>query len=151
MRLTSFSDFSMRVLLVAAARTPQLTTVSDVAASFGLSEAHVVKCVHQLGRWGFLETVRGNGGGFRLAKSPETIRLGDVLRNTEENFHLVECFNKETNTCRLSGYCKLQTKLGAALAAFLVALQDITLADVMLAPDVFRSAVGLEPYTPETL
>ncbi len=148
MRLTSFSDFSMRVLMVAAARTPLLTTVSDVAASFELSEAHVVKCVHQLGRWGFLETVRGNGGGFRLAKTPETIRLGDVLRHTEENFFLVECFNEETSTCRMAGHCKLQTKLGAALAAFLAALEDITLAEVMLAPDVFRQAVGLEPYLP---
>lgn len=146
MRLTSFSDFSLRVLLVAASRTPHLTTVSDVAASFKLSEAHVVKCVHQLGRWGFLETVRGNGGGFRLAKLPEKIRLGDVLRHTEDNFHFVECFNKEKNTCRLSGYCKLQTKLGTALAAFLAALEEITLADVMLEPDVFRHAVGLEPY-----
>jgi len=131
MKLTSYSNYSMRVLMVAAARNPELTTVSDVAAAFKISTPHIVKCVHQLGVWGYLETVRGNKGGFRLAKPAHAIGVGEVIRRTEAGFDIVECFNAETNTCPLVDKCKLSRTLRRAAAAFLTVLDEMTLADLV--------------------
>jgi Rrf2 family transcriptional regulator, nitric oxide-sensitive transcriptional repressor len=130
MRLTSYSNYSMRVLMVAAARGPQLTTVSDLAEAFDVSVPHLVKCVHQLGLWGYLETVRGNKGGFRLAKPPEAIGVGEIIRRTESGFAIVECFDPNTNTCPLIAKCKLRPALRRATEAFLDALDELTLADI---------------------
>ncbi|VTZ21100.1 HTH-type transcriptional regulator NsrR [Methylocella tundrae] len=130
MKLTSYSNYCLRVLMVAAARSPDLTTIQDVAIGFGVSKAHLVKCAHQLGTWGYLETVRGNKGGFRLARPANAIRLGEVIRRTEEGFELVECFDADTNTCPLIEKCKLSMALRRALEAFLAILDDITLADI---------------------
>lgn len=131
MRLTSFSNYSMRVLMVAAARAPALTTIQDVAEGFGISRAHLVKCVHQLGAQGYLTTVRGHKGGFRLARPATTIRVGDVLRHTEDGFDLVECFDPERNSCPISAECRLRTALERARAAFLAELDAVTLADLV--------------------
>jgi Rrf2 family transcriptional regulator, nitric oxide-sensitive transcriptional repressor len=130
MKLTSYSNYTMRVLMVAAARDPQLTTVGEIAESFGISTPHVVKCVHQLGVWGYLETVRGNRGGFRLAKRPEKIGVGEVIRRTEAGFIMVECFDPETNTCPIIAKCKLRAALRRATDAFLAELDGLTLADI---------------------
>lgn len=130
MKLTSYSNYSMRVLMVAAARGSELSTVGDVAEAFGVSTPHLVKCVHQLGVWGYLETVRGNKGGFRLAKPPESIGVGEVIRRTEAGFDIVECFDPKTNTCPLIAKCKLRNALRRATDAFLAALDELTLADI---------------------
>jgi Rrf2 family nitric oxide-sensitive transcriptional repressor len=130
MKLTSFSNYCMRVLMVAAARTPALTTIRDLSQSFGISDAHIVKCVHQLGTWGYLETVRGNKGGFRLARPAAEITVGDVLRKTEDRFTIVECFDRESNTCRLAEICKFRSALERATEAFLAVLDEVTLADI---------------------
>ena len=98
MRLTSYSNYTMRVLMVAAARSPALSTIREVAHSFNISEAHLVKCVHQLGTWGYLATVRGNKGGFRLARPAAEINVGEVIRRTEDGFNTVECFDSSNNT-----------------------------------------------------
>lgn len=108
----------------------ELTTVGDVADSFGISKTHLVKCVHQLGAWGYLETVRGNRGGFRLARPAELIGLGEVIRLTEEGFTIVECFDPATNTCPLIDRCRLRPALRRATDAFLEALDKFTLADI---------------------
>lgn len=153
MKLTSYSNYSMRVLMVAAARSPELTTARDVADAFRISEAHIVKCVHQLGTWGFLETVRGNRGGFRLRRPAKDIRVGDVIRRTEDSFTLVECFDAATNRCRLVDTCKLRPALMRATDAFLAVLDELTLADLTgngdeilcildLAPSVVGCSVG---------
>ncbi|WP_084633159.1 RrF2 family transcriptional regulator [Pleomorphomonas oryzae] len=130
MRLTSYSNYSLRVLLAAAARSPRLTTIREVAEAFDLPQSHLVKCVHQLGTWGYLETVRGNGGGFRLKKSAASIPLGEVVRRTEDGLSVVECLDPETNTCPLVDRCRMSLVLRRATDAFLDVLDRLTLADV---------------------
>jgi Rrf2 family nitric oxide-sensitive transcriptional repressor len=145
MKLTSYSNYSMRVLMVAAARPGVLTTVGEVAEAFGISTPHLVKCVHQLGQWGYLETVRGAKGGFRLAKPPAQIGVGEVIRRTEAGFEIVECFNPETNTCPLISRCKLRGALQKATDAFLKALDELTLADMTTNGDHLMDLLDFTP------
>jgi len=129
-KLTSYSNYTIRVLMIAAARHPALTTIGEVAAAFAISRTHLVKCVHQLGLWGYVETVRGNGGGFRLARPAQAISVGAVIRRTEEGFDLVECFRPESSACPLIGRCRLRPALQRATEAFLDALDAVTLAEI---------------------
>lgn len=130
MKLTAYSNFSLRILMVAAMRAPALTTVQEVAAGFAISRAHLVKCVHNLGRWGYIVTLRGNRGGFRLARAAETISVGEVVRRTEEGFDLVTCFDPASTSCPLRENCRLKVALTRARDAFLDVLDKTTLADV---------------------
>lgn len=130
MKLTSYSNFALRSLQLAALKAPNLIRVDDVVRVHGLARPHIVKIVHELGQAGYLETQRGRGGGFRLAKPAEEIRVGDVVRLTEGPLDLVECFNPETNTCPLIGVCKLSRALQTATRAFMAILDDLTLADI---------------------
>ena len=130
MRLTSYSNFSLRTLMVAAMREPGLSTVQEVAEAFGISRAHLVKCVHQLGQWGYLDNVRGNRGGFRLARPATEISVGEVIRRTEEGFDLAECFDPLESRCPLVGDCRLSVALVRARDVFLAALDGYTIADV---------------------
>lgn len=130
MKLTSYSNYTIRVLMIAAVRFPALTTIGELATAFAISKPHLVKCVHQLGSWGYIETVRGNGGGFRLAGPANAISIGEIIRRTEEGFDLAECFREETNTCPLTERCKLRPALQRATAAFLDTLDAIALAEV---------------------
>lgn len=116
--------------MVAAARFPGLTTIGDVADGFGISKTHLVKCVHQLGAWGYLETVRGNKGGFRLSRPAGSIVLGEIIRRTEDGFALVECFDPTTNSCPLVERCRLRPALLRATSAFLETLDELNLADI---------------------
>jgi Rrf2 family nitric oxide-sensitive transcriptional repressor len=129
-KLTSYSNYTLRVLMIAAARFPELTTIGDVAAAFGIARTHLVKCVHQLGASGYIETVRGNGGGFRLARPAREISVGEIVRRTEDGFDLVECFRAESNACPLIRRCALRPALQRATAAFLDTLDAITLDDI---------------------
>jgi len=130
MRLTSYSNYALRILMVAAMRRGELVTVQDVADSFGISKAHLVKCVHQLGVWGYLENVRGRSGGFRLAKDAGAITVGEIIRKTEDGLDLVECFDAETNTCPLIDVCRLGALFKKACQAFLDVLDETTIADM---------------------
>lgn len=130
MKLTSYSNYTLRVLMVAAARSPELTTIGDVADGFGISKTHLVKCVHQLGAWGYLDTVRGNKGGFRLARPAGSIVLGEIIRRTEDGFALVECFDLAITSCPLMERCRLRPALLRATKAFLETLDELTLADI---------------------
>ncbi|MFA8444108.1 Rrf2 family transcriptional regulator [Yoonia sp.] len=130
MKLTSYSNYALRSLQLAALRAPDLIRVDDVVRVHGLARPHIVKIVHQLGRAGYLETQRGRGGGFRLAQAPEAIVVGDVVRLTEGPLDLVECFNPEVNTCPLIGICKLSRALQKATTAFMDVLDDLTVADI---------------------
>jgi Rrf2 family transcriptional regulator, nitric oxide-sensitive transcriptional repressor len=130
MRLTSYSNYALRILMIAAMRQPQLATVQEVADSFGISKAHLVKCVHQLGIWGYLENIRGRNGGFRLAKPAQDITVGEIVRRTEDDFDLVECFDAVTNTCPLIGVCRLGKTIKQACRAFLDVLDGVTIADI---------------------
>jgi len=130
MRLTSYSNYSLRVLLAAAARSPRLVTIREVAEAFDLPQSHLVKCVHQLGAWGYLETVRGNRGGFRLKRPAASVSIGEVVRRTEDGLSVVECLDPETNTCPLVDRCRMSQVLRRATDAFLDVLDRLTLADV---------------------
>jgi Rrf2 family nitric oxide-sensitive transcriptional repressor len=130
MRLTVYSDYSLRLLMYAALRPGELVTVQQVADAYGISRNHLMKVAFELGRHGFLETVRGRGGGLRLARPPERIGLGDVVRKTEDDFTMVECFAADTDRCAVSGPCRLKGALGRALKAYLAVLDEYTLADL---------------------
>ncbi|MGN6469711.1 MAG: Rrf2 family transcriptional regulator [Rhizobiaceae bacterium] len=136
MRLTDFSDYSLRLLMYAAAHDGRLITIEETAELYGISRAHLMKVANQLTRAGYLEAVRGRSGGLRLAGDPASIRIGDVLRVTEPDFALVECFGGR-NGCRLTPRCRLRGVLGEALAAFANTLDRYTLADLLLAPEDF--------------
>jgi Rrf2 family nitric oxide-sensitive transcriptional repressor len=130
MQLTRFSNYALRSLQLAALRAPDLIRVDDVVAVHGLSRPHIVKVVHTLGKAGYLETFQGRGGGFRLARAPETISVADILRITEGPLNLVECFEPETNTCPLIGICRLSQALQRATRAFIGELDALTIADI---------------------
>ena len=133
MRLSTFSDYSLRVLMYLGAQPERLATISEIASLHGISEAHLMKVVHQLGRCGHIETVRGKGGGMRLAHAPQSIVLGEVIRQTESDFILAECFTG-TPTCRIQGACCLNAILNEALKAMFLVLDGYTLADLLLNP-----------------
>lgn len=130
MKLTSYTNYAMRSLQLAAVKSPSLVRIDDVANIHNLSRPHIMKVVHQLGRAGYLETLRGRNGGFRLARPAEDILIGDVVRLTEGPLEVVECFNPANNTCPLIGICVLSRKLQQAAAAFMAVLDDLTVADI---------------------
>ncbi|MBA3479870.1 MAG: Rrf2 family transcriptional regulator [Lautropia sp.] len=137
MRLTLYTDYSLRLLIYAALKPDDLVNVSDVAKAYGISRNHLTKVVHQLGLAGYLETVRGKGGGLRLAKAPASIRVGDVVRQTEPDMALATCFRPIDGPCVILRSCLLRTALHEAREAFLHALDGYTLADLTTpAPDL---------------
>ncbi len=131
MHLTLHADYSLRVLLYLAARPGGLVSTQEVSEAYGISKNHLVRVVQALGKEGFVEVRPGRTGGITLARQPADITLGQVFRITEPDFHLVECFNKEENTCPISPACGLKGVLYEAREAFLGVLDKYTLADVM--------------------
>lgn len=131
MRLTSYTNYALRILMYCALRADQTVTIPDIARDYSISRAHLLKAARRLGQLGYLETVRGRGGGVRLAMSADGIRVGEVVRALETADAFVECFNPATNTCRLAGACRLTGVLRRALEAFYRELDDTTLADLV--------------------
>jgi Rrf2 family nitric oxide-sensitive transcriptional repressor len=132
MRLTTFSDYSLRVLMYLGVHGERLATIGEIARAYGVSENHMMKVVHHLAQHGYIETIRGKGGGMRLARPPEKINVGEVIRGTEENLALVECFDKASSDCRIEPACVLKGVLRRAVDAFFVALEPYTLADLLV-------------------
>jgi Rrf2 family nitric oxide-sensitive transcriptional repressor len=132
MRLSEYTDYTLRVLMYCAAHRDRLVTIGELAEQHGLSKNHLMKVVNDLARQGLLETTRGRGGGLRLLAEPETIRIGDVVRATETDFRLVECFDAATNACTLTPSCRLKHLFDDALAGYFKALDGATLADMTL-------------------
>ncbi len=135
MQLTQFSNYAVRTLMYCALRPDGLCRVRDVAEAYHVSEHHLMKVVQMLGHIGVIETVRGRGGGIRLARGPHDIVIGDVVRATEGKLHLVECFDIETSTCPLTPVCRFQAALRRALEAFFLVLDGYTLADFVAQPE----------------
>ncbi len=143
MRLTLHTDYALRVLMHLALAPGRLVTISEVAASFSISRNHLVKVAHELGQAGFVETMRGRGGGLRLARPPEEIAIGDVVRAMEEDFRIVECFDRDANSCCIAPTCRLKRLLKEALDAWLAVLDGATLADLVEKPAPLRRLLAL--------
>jgi len=145
MQLTAFTDYALRVLIYAAARPESRCLTADVATAFGISRHHVVKVVNELQHLGYLDTTRGREGGFALAKPPHRIRIGEVVRRTESTMTLVECFDRNTNTCPLTRACGLKGVVGEAFDAFLAVLDRYSLADLIAEPKWVTRVMALQP------
>lgn len=131
MRLTDYTDYSLRTLMYLGLNRDRLVTIQDIADVYGISKNHLMKVVHQLGLAGLVETTRGRNGGLRLKKEPEEINLGAVVRGTEPDFTMVECFDRAINSCILSPNCELHNVLRQATAAYLRVLDGVTLAHLL--------------------
>jgi Rrf2 family nitric oxide-sensitive transcriptional repressor len=130
MKLTTFTDYSLRVLMYLATDPDRRATVAEICAAFDVKANHLTKVVHHLGRHGWVSTVRGKGGGLTLARLPEAIRLGDVVRETEAPDLPAECFSSRGRPCAIVGQCRLKGVLAQALEAFYAVLDGYTLADI---------------------
>ena len=136
MRLTTFSDYALRVLMYAGMAGDRLITIEEAAEAYNISRAHLMKVVNILTKTGYLKGVRGRAGGITLACPPEEINLGAVVRATEPDFALVECFGAG-NECRITRSCRLRGILHEGLDAFNAVLDKYTLEDLMLRPKDF--------------
>ncbi len=131
MRLTTYSDYAFRALIYLAVRGDEPCTIQEMADHYGISRNHLMKVVQQLGQLGYVETTRGRGGGIRLGRAPAAINLGEVVRHTEDDMTIVECFDPANDRCAISRACRLRGVLGEALAAWLAVLDRYTLADLV--------------------
>ncbi|GED20437.1 RrF2 family transcriptional regulator [Kurthia gibsonii] len=132
MRLTLYTDYSLRVLLYLGAKKPdELSTIKDISDAYGVSKNHLMKVTHELGKMGYIETIRGRGGGIRLAMQPEEINIGKLVLQTEEDFYLVDCFNPESVGCVISPVCNLKGALNKALHAYIAVLDEYHLSDFL--------------------
>jgi len=143
MKLTTFSDYALRVLMYAGAAGERLVTIEETAKAYRVSQAHLMKVVNMLTKAGYLRGVRGRSGGFTLARPAEQINLGAVMRATEVDFALVECLTP-ANQCIISGCCRLPRLMHQALDAFMATFDQYTLADIMLSQQDFGLSAALE-------
>lgn len=131
MQLTLHTDYSLRVLVYLTQKGGEQATISEIADFYQISRNHLVKVVHHLAGKGFIHTTRGKHGGIRLARAPELIAVGDVVRQMEPNFDIVECFNANTPGCTVAPVCALKSVLYQANKEFLAVLDNYTLADAI--------------------
>ena len=139
MKLTTFSDYTLRVLMFLALSRDRLATIPEIAAAYGISENHLMKVVHQLARAGVIESVRGKGGGIRLAHEPRNIRLGGIVRASEGAAPIVECLSDDAAACRIAPVCRLASVLSRAFDALYATLDEYTLADLVRSPRALES------------
>lgn len=143
MKLTSFTDYTLRVLMYLALNPDRLATIQGIADAYQISENHLMKVVHHLAKTGVVESLRGKGGGIRLALPPKDIRIGRVVREAEGKSAIVECFG-EGNLCRITCGCKLAGLLARGVAAFYETLDACTLADLIQSPRPLVQALQIE-------
>jgi Rrf2 family nitric oxide-sensitive transcriptional repressor len=130
MKLTTFTDYSLRVLIYLVAAPGRRATVAEISTAFDIKENHLTKVVHHLGKCGWIETIRGKGGGLQLAKAPTDIRVGDVVRDTEARALPAECFAEAESNCAIVHCCRLKGVLAEAVSAFQAVLDRYSLADI---------------------
>lgn len=131
MKLTTFSDYTLRVLMYLASERHRLATIPEIAAAYEISENHLMKVVHQLAKQGVIESVRGKGGGIRLASEPGEIRLGKIVRDSEGSGPIVECLSGDASTCKIAPACRLTPILLRSFDALYNTLDQYTLADLV--------------------
>lgn len=139
MRLTRYTDYALRVLIHLGAQPHRICSIAEIARGYGISQNHLMKVAHDLGRAGYVEGVRGRAGGIRLARPPEKINVGAVVRQMEDGFDLVEC-----DTCAIAAACELTRILDEALAAFMKVLDRYTLADLLKRQTKLLRLLGVE-------
>jgi Rrf2 family nitric oxide-sensitive transcriptional repressor len=147
MKLTTFTDYSLRVLIYLAVQPGQRSTIARIAAAFDVSDNHLVKVVHFLGKHGWLNNVRGKGGGMELARVPAEIVVGAVVRSTEGEGQLAACYGEHGGDCVIAPQCRLRDALEQAVAAFYRVLDGYTLADLVANREELATVLFL-PYRP---
>lgn len=137
MRLTLYTDYALRVLTYLGANEGRLCSIAEIAEAYDISRNHLTKVVHDLGRAGFIDSMRGRGGGIRLARPAEEIGVGAVVRHTEDGFALVDCGH-----CAIAPACRLTSIFGRAMAAFVAVLDEYSLADLVARPAELRGLLA---------
>lgn len=146
MRLTVYTDYALRVLMYVALHPDRRPTIAEVAGAYGISKNHVMKVVYELGVAGYVGTVRGQNGGVRLARPPEEINLGELVRRTESDMALVPCFDQgAANPCVITPACKLRRALHRARSAFLAVLDEYSLAELTENREMLAELLGQGP------
>ena len=130
MRLTLHTDYSLRVLIHAGVADGKLVTINEIAKTFDISKQHLMKVVNNLSQKGYLDTVRGRGGGIRLSRPPRDIKVGEVVRATEETLGVIGCL-EQRGYCPIQRVCELRGVFNEATQAFLAVLDGYTLADLI--------------------
>ena len=131
MRLTTYTDYALRTLIYLAAHRERLVTIQDIADTHGIAKNHLTKVVHQLGILGYVESSRGRNGGLKLGREPAQINIGALVRSTEPDFYMAECFDPKKNFCILTSACRLKGVLHSATAAYLAVLDGVTLESLL--------------------
>lgn len=144
MNLTTYSDYSLRVLIyLASKKNGELSNIKEIAEIYDISKNHLMKIIFNMGKMGYVDTIRGRNGGVRLAMPPSEINIGEIIRKTEEHFFIVECFEKHNNKCIMTPVCSMKQIFHQALEAFLQVLDQYTLDDIVnqnpLLDDFFSS------------
>jgi len=142
MRLTSYTDYAIRLLMFLAVEPNQAHTVAEISSAYAISRNHLTKVAHALGRAGLIDTVRGRKGGLRLGREPHLIKLGEVVGTTEAAMSLVECFGAG-GACIITPACKLRHAFADARQSFLDTLDSYTLADITADQGALASLLGL--------
>jgi Rrf2 family nitric oxide-sensitive transcriptional repressor len=146
MRLTDFTDYSLRVMLYLAVRDSGLSTIQEISGAYGVSKNHLMKVVQLLGERGWVDTMRGRNGGLRLAECARTLKIGEIVRATENDFALVACLGAEDRRqCVIEPHCRLKGVLVAAREAFLRELDRYTIADLSASAEPLARSLGLIP------
>jgi Rrf2 family transcriptional regulator, nitric oxide-sensitive transcriptional repressor len=140
MQLTKFTDYCLRVLMYLGARGDGLATINEISEAYRVSNNHLMKVVQHLAGTGYVESVRGKGGGIRLARNPKFINLGDVVRNCEQNVSIVECFDLNNTECPLLPACTLRSALNEATNNFFATLDRYSVADLVIKRDLLRAS-----------
>lgn len=126
MRLTHYTDYTLRVLLYLARHPDRLCSIAEIATAYGISKNHLMKIINDLVNAGYLDSVRGRNGGVRLGRAPDEINLGALIRHTEDDFDLVGC-----SSCIIAPACGMSSMFDEALVAFMAVLNRYTLADAL--------------------
>lgn len=148
MKLTDYTDYSLRVMLYLALRRDGLTTIQEISDAYGISKNHLMKVVQRLGELGWVDTIRGRNGGLRLAADSLALSVGEVVRQTESDFALVGCFpdeHGERRACAIEPHCRLKHALAAARDAFLAELDRHTIGELARPRTELAGLLGLAP------
>lgn len=145
MRLTLYTDYALRVLIQVGIADGKLITINDIAETFDISKQHLMKIVNDLSQKGYLDTVRGRGGGIRLRRPPRDINIGQVVRDTEDKLDVIGCL-EQRGYCRIERVCVLRGALHDATQAFLGILEGYTLADLIRPQRALSSFLAIDQH-----